>query len=87
MPARKPSVKIKVGINHSRSSFSVHNRDRRLPSECWRAGSARQFLVVLYCQQIVAPRVVLSPTGNGRARLTVCNAEMAWWCKRANTLV
>src|SRR5208337_3492753 len=37
--------------------------------------------------QIIAPRVVLSPMGNGRARLTTCNADMAWWCKLGNPLV
>jgi hypothetical protein len=37
--------------------------------------------------EIIAPRVVLSLLGNGRARLTACNAEMALWCKRANALV
>jgi hypothetical protein len=37
--------------------------------------------------EIIAPRVVLSLTGNGRAHLTICNAEIAWWCKDANALV
>jgi hypothetical protein len=62
------------GINHSRSPFSV-----RVPLAVRRRPS--------FLPHIIALRAVFSPMGNGRARLTICNGEMAWWCKRASALV
>ena len=91
MPARKPSVKIKVA-----------STIRALPSPCTieidvflrNAHEPVLLAIVLYSRrtrpllsQIIAPRVVLSPLGNGRAHLTICNAEMAWWCRHGNALI
>jgi hypothetical protein len=91
MPARKPSVKIKVA-----------STIRALPSPCTieidvflrNAHEPVLLAIVLYSRrtrpllsQIIAPDVILSPLGNGRAHITICNAEMAWWCRHGNALV
>ena len=86
MPARKPSVKIKVA-----STIRV------LPSPCpieigvFLRNAGEPVLLAVHRRpllpEIIAPRVVLSPTSNGRAHLTICNAEMACWCRHAKALV
>ena len=90
-PARKPSVKIKVTSTiralPSPSTIEIDVLPRNahepvLPAIDLQFRRSRPLL-----SQIIAPRVVLSPMGNGRARLTTCNADMAWWCKLGNPLV
>ena len=74
MPARKPRVKIKVRqafalfLFHAQSRAAVLLAVRRRPS---------------FLAQTIALGIGVSPMGNGRANPTVCNAEIAQWCKRA----
>lgn len=78
-------------VNHSRSSFSGTIEFHVVPLKAdepvllaidLQFGRSRPLI-----SQIIAPRAVLSPMGNGRARITTCHADMAWWCMPGNALV